>query len=327
MKNTTQGSNRRPKQPTRKTGASRTGSRVILCAVADDEHLQDVIATGRAMQRTGNFRALFVHVAAPAVRLRVPLGFAAGAGSPAEAALPLSGKVDDLSEQAHDAGVKLLQRAGGEEDESIVLAGDPVAEIKKLAAAHDAALVVVSSRRRGMLSNVLDSSVSGALSRRGPCPVLIARSNTPPCGSGPVVCGIDPADEHPIEPAVRAAELALAMDRRLILVHVLPGERLLPAEAGPVLTPILLTPSARQRQHAQRVLDAVSQLPERSLENVVVDGGSVAAELDRFAARRRAELLVVGCQGGGVVRRVLEGSVSLELLRNGQRPLVIVPHG
>ena len=206
-----------------------------------------------------------------------------------------------------------------------MLVGEPAAEINRLAAAHDVALVVVGSHRKGAFTTALSGSVSHALARSGARPVLIARSRTVPCGGAPVVCGIRVDDEHATETAIRAGELAVALDCPLILVYVLPGERLLPPAAGPALTPVVLRPSPRQRQHALDVLDAISELSERSIENVVVDGSSVAAELDSFAASRRADLLVVGCRGAGFLRRTLEGSVSRDLIRNGQQPLVIVP--
>lgn len=298
--------------------------RVALCAVADDDHLQDVVATGRALQRSVGWWPLFVHVATPAVRLRVPVGFAAGPGSAGEGALPLDSTVDDLAEHARDAGVELLQRAGIAETESVVVVGDPVAEINRLVCEHEAALVVVGSHRRGGLASAVSGSVSQELSRRGACPVLIARSSALPSGGGPIVCGIDAADERTIEPAVRAGKLALSMNRSLILVHVAVAERRA-LGAAPVRAPSLLKPTARQQAHARRVLDAVSGLPRESIETVAVEGTSIAVALDQFAAERRADLLVVGCRGSGVVRRTLEGSVSLDLLRNGRRPLVIVP--
>jgi nucleotide-binding universal stress UspA family protein len=323
MTNTPQDRMARPQQAGG-TARESTAPRVVLCAVRDDDHLQDVVATGRALGRAG-FEALFVHVAAPAVRLRSPLGFAGAGGSPAAGTLPLGSGVDDLGDHAREAGIELLRRAGVDEDRSIVVVGEPVAELNRLAAAHDAALVVVGSHRRGPLTTALSASVSHRLSRHGACPLLVARSGALPGAGGPVVCGIRVGDEHTTETAIRAAELALALDRHLILVYVLPGERLLPAAAGPVLTPAVLRPSRRQRRHASDVLDAVSELSERAVENVVVDGSSIAAELDSFAASRRADLLVVGCRGAGVLRRTLEGSVSLDLIRSGRQPLVVIP--
>jgi len=326
MTNTTQDRRERPQEAGDTARERSRVPRVVLCAVTDDDHLQDVVATGRALQASGAFAARFVHVAAPAVHLRAPLGFAGVGGSPAAGPHPLGSSLDELGDHAREAGIELLQRAGVEEDGSIVVVGEPVAELNRLAAAHDAALVVVGSHRRGgALTTALGGSVSHRLSRTGACPVLVARGGALPGAGGPVVCGIRVGDEHATDAAIRAGELAVALGGRLILVYVLPGERLLPAAAGPALTPAVLRPSRRQRQHAREVLDAVSELSERSVDNVVVDGSSIAADLDSFAASRRADLLVVGCRGAGVLRRTLEGSVSRDLIRSGRQPLVVVP--
>lgn len=297
--------------------------RTVLCAVADDDHLQHVVAAGRALARTGSFRARFVHVAAPAVRVQTAAGSAAGAGSSA-APLP-SSSIEELTEHARQAALDVLHDAGIDEEEAVIVVGDPVTEINRLAAEHDAALIVAGSDRRGALASAIVGNVSRKLARTGACPVLFARGNLLPGVGGPVVCGIDLDDEQAIRPAVHAAELALLMNRSLVLVHVLTDAPLVPGAAGPVLTPTVLKPTRRQRDYARRVLDAVRLLPEESIENVILEGGSVASELDRFAASRRADLLVVGSGAGRAVQRALQGSVSLELLRNGRRPLVIVP--
>lgn len=202
MNNTTQDRTKRPQRTGNTTRAESRAAQVVLCAVTDDDPLQDVVATGRALERTGRFQALFVHVATPTVRLRVPLGFAAAGGSPGASTLPLGSSLDDLGDHAREAGIDLLQRAGVEEDRPIVVVGEPVAEIDRLAAAHDAALVVVGSHRRGLVTTALSGSVSHALSRNGTCPVLIARSRALPCGGGPVVCGIRVDDDHATETAI-----------------------------------------------------------------------------------------------------------------------------
>ena len=189
MRNTTQDRKQRPRPTAAAARKERAAPQIVLCAVTDDDHLQDVVATGRALERTDSFQARFVHVAAPAVRLRVPLGFAAGDTSPG-AAPPLGSSLDDLGDRARDAGLELLQRAGIEADQSIVVVGEPAAEINRLAAAHDAALVVVGSHRKGAFTTALSGSVSHALARSGACPVLIARGRAVPCGGAPVVCGI-----------------------------------------------------------------------------------------------------------------------------------------
>lgn len=304
------------------------GRRIVLCAVADDDHLQNVVAAGRALALTASFRVLFVHVAAPAVRLRTPAGFAGEGGSHASELAPPSSNIGDLREQARRAGRDLVRGAGIAEEESIVAAGEPVVEINRLAVEHGAALVVVGSHGRGSISSALVSSVSRKLARDGACPVFVARSRVLPCQGGPVVCGIDVHDDdgHATGPAVHAARLARLMDRPLVLVHVLVADQRLRRAAETMLAPVALKPTQRQRSHGERVRDAAG-LPRQSLENIVLEGASVASALDRFAAGRRADLLVVGCRPRGIVERALEGGALTDLLRNGRQPLVIVPPG
>ena len=123
MRTTPQDIRKRPRPTTAPTRKERAARQIILCAVRDDDHLQDVVATGRALERTGSFQVRFVHVAAPAVRLRVPVGFAAGDASPA-GTLPLGSSLGELAEHARDAGLALLERAGIDANQAIVLVGE-----------------------------------------------------------------------------------------------------------------------------------------------------------------------------------------------------------
>lgn len=53
--------------------------------------------------------------------------------------------------------------------------------------------------------------------------------------------------------------------------------------------------------------------------------GDPVHELQRLADETRPELLVLGSRGLGAVRTALQGSVSLDLVRNGERPVLVVP--
>ena len=303
----------------------RTVPPLILCAIADDDRHQDVVATGRALAASGAFQALFVHVTEPAVAPPTALGFAAGSGSLPTTPYPPAVSFDELVALSRDTGIRLLQDAGIEPEESVVVTGEPCAELNRLAKERDAALVVVGTCRHGAVASALLGSVSRAMMREGERPVLIARSTLLPSLGGPVVCGVDVTGDRALRPVERAAQLATAMRRSLVLVHVLTGERLA-AATWPVAAKLTLEPTDRERIKARRSLEALARrLPSERVETVVVDGPSVAGRLEAFAAARRADLLVVGCRGSGVLRRALEGSVSFDLLREGRRPLVVVP--
>lgn len=84
--------------------------------------------------------------------------------------------------------------------------------------------------------------------------------------------------------------------------------------------------SDTQRRRARRALENLARgLPASDVECVVIAGMPRAARPDDFAAARRADLLVVGNGRKGFVRSAFEGSVSLDLVRRGSRPLVVVP--
>lgn len=297
----------------------------ILCAVTDDDRLQDVVTSGRAIAAGTRSRALFVHVAEPAVAWPAPFGHGAGAAAPGLPPDPLSGTFAEISQDARESGHRLLADAGVSSDEAVVVSGNPVNELNRLAVEHDALLIVAGTHRRGLLSRAVLGSTSRALARHGACPVLIARSTVVPSTGGPVVCGVDAADPDGSRAAQHAARLAAAMQRSLVLVHVICPERPV-VVAGPVAAPITVAPTGLEKGKAERALKAVARrLDGDDIESVVVAGRSPAERLDEFATGRRADLLVVGSSGRRGVRAVLDGSTSLDLLRRGQRPLVIVP--
>lgn len=297
---------------------------ILLCAVADDDHAEDVVTTARALAGTGDFRAHFVHVAEPHQAPPAPLVLAPG--GPSAVALPPP-DLHEPAEAARERGAQLLRDAGIADDEATVVAGDAAAEIERLAGELGATLIVIGTHRRGALSGALAGSVGRALLHAGSHPVLIAREAVVPSLGGPVVCAVDLADERCLRAARLAASLASLMDRPLVLVSVVTTERIAPA-VGPVPTPVTLEPSDDRHAAAERDLRAIAQrLPADVAECVSIDGTPPCPRIEEFAAGRRADLLVVGSSGKGFLRRAFEGSVSHELSRTGSRPLVVVPLG
>lgn len=68
-----------------------------------------------------------------------------------------------------------LGRATGIDVQFLVWTGDPAESILAAAASESADLVVVGSHGRGRLGRLLLGSVSEAVTRRAPCPVLVVR--------------------------------------------------------------------------------------------------------------------------------------------------------
>jgi nucleotide-binding universal stress UspA family protein len=241
-------------------------SRTILCAIADDDRLQDVVDTGRVMAATGRLRPVFVHVGRAAALAPAPVGFGVGEGAAATAHVPQS-----PADQAREVGAALVEAAGLWDDPAIVATGDPVTELERIGSERDAALVVAGTHGRGLLAGVLHGSVSRGLARTGSRPVLLVRREAVPGLGGPVVCAVDLATKHHVATAAHAARLAEWTERPLVLVHVLrmdlapvaggPGRRARPARA--------LGPRAEAAREALEALAA--GLPAEDVECAVLD--------------------------------------------------------
>jgi nucleotide-binding universal stress UspA family protein len=257
----------------------------VLCAITDDDRRDDVIATGRALHREGGYRLLFAHVATSPA---TPHG-ALASGPPA----PYRGQAWRFVEEC---------RLG--EHEATVVRGDPAAELVRLGRDREAAAIVIGTRGRGLLSGVVLGRVCRAVVSAAGRPVLITRPGTAPLRGGPVVCALDPAQEDPLASVERAAELAARAGRRLVLVH---------AQAADGTTPL------------ERLRDIGERLPVDDVECLVLDATPHGTTLEAFAARRGADVLVVGSRGGGVVHRRTAGGRSHDAIRRGRTPVLVVP--
>jgi nucleotide-binding universal stress UspA family protein len=64
--------------------------------------------------------------------------------------------------------------------------------------------------------------------------------------------------------------------------------------------------------------------PESGLR--IIEGGSVGEAIIKTAAEEKASLICMGAQGKGLIESMLLGSVSTEVLRQGQTDLLIIRH-
>ncbi|GAB5535039.1 MAG: universal stress protein [Rubricoccaceae bacterium] len=183
--------------------------------------------------------------------------------------------------------------------------------------------------RRGVLG-----SVTEAVLRRAPCPVLTVRPLDaevsdrawPPSR---VLLAVDPAfDSDPdapptVAPAMRwAAQLAAAYRASLDLLYVTPP------------TPLTSFGSDRATQERTRLRSALGRLGTALCDEVNTDlrvdvdvrVGAPADTIRTVAAENGTHLVVAGTHGWQGVKRAVLGSVAESVLRTAECPVLIVPN-
>jgi nucleotide-binding universal stress UspA family protein len=118
--------------------------------------------------------------------------------------------------------------------------------------------------------------------------------------------------------ALVAAELAVALDRRLVLVHAVDDPPPFPYGDARV----------RERGRRRAIEDGMRMLEPVAVEldaDAKVALGDPAVAIDDAGYEENAELLVVGSRGHTGLAAALVGSVSQRLASAAARPVVIVP--
>lgn len=122
----------------------------------------------------------------------------------------------------------------------------------------------------------------------------------------------------------RTAQLPLAADASVTLLHVLPGGM------GPALLPDTDAESEAQRGLALAAAELSTHLPASVAVSTTLVYGTAFVEIIRRAREERAELAVVGRHGYRVFADALIGSTAERVFRKGDVPALIVagpPHG
>jgi nucleotide-binding universal stress UspA family protein len=196
--------------------------------------------------------------------------------------------------------------------------GNPAPQL--LNGSADARLLVLGSRGHGGFGSLLLGSVSQRVATHAKCSVVVVRGRGAEA-EGPVVAGVDdsPAAADVLDTAFEAA--AARGSGLTIVRSYLPPLPLWMARvpAGDLPTP---TADAEERARVDELLAPWREKYPDVPVGVVVTHQGIAAVL--VAASARAQLVIVGSRGRGVVSGTLLGSTGLQLLHHAECPVYIV---
>ncbi|MCU7729418.1 universal stress protein [Actinoplanes sp. KI2] len=204
------------------------------------------------------------------------------------------------------------------EVESDPVIGHPVARL--LAETEHGQLTVLGSRGRGGFASLLLGSVSQRVATHAPTSVVVVRGRGD-VTEGPVVAGVD---DSPIADAVLATAFDAAAGRRCGLEIVRSYLPVVPLWMDKKADADAASPEADRQELAKlqaQLAPWQEKHPDVPLEVLLTHHG-IAGEL--VAASHRAQLVVVGSRGHGVIAGTMLGSTGLQLLHHADCPVYIV---
>lgn len=217
----------------------------------------------------------------------------------------------------------------GEEDEVRLVDGSPSQRLLATVSEDGAELLVVGTRGRGSIRSAVFGSVSRTLATEATCPVVVLPPQAwPPArdddGNASIVCGVDGSD-HSLSAAKVAADFAVRMGFRLILMHALAGLDSYLAYPGARET--APGPSAQPDTRERLARDIVDAAVAAVGGNAVgmVEAGLPWDALESVASREDGRLLVIAARGLSAARAAAFGSVLTNLATSARLPVVILP--
>jgi nucleotide-binding universal stress UspA family protein len=189
-----------------------------------------------------------------------------------------------------------------------------------LAESGQADLIVLGSRGHGGFGGLLLGSVSQRVAMHARCPVVVVRGRGD-VADGPVIVGVDdsPSADLVLETAFAAAA---ARGCRLELVRAyLPAVP--PGVAYELLADVDLpeVTAAEEDRMAEQVAPWRAKYPGVPVRVLLTREGAARILVQ---ASKRAQLIVVGSRGRGVIAGTLLGSTGLQLLHHADCPVHLV---
>ena len=210
--------------------------------------------------------------------------------------------------------------------EAHVVEGDPREALVRAAEDWPADLVVVGARGLSVMAGLLLGSVSLAVARHAPCPVLVVKSGARRLRH--ILVAIDGS-----EPAQAAVKFVarLPLDPTLLVQVLGVVERPRFPSAAPVAVTGHLRAAVEQllaeRMTSlglalEQAVDAFGPRAPSVERRIAV--GDPTDQIVRAADTADTDLVVVGARGLGALKRLLLGSVSEAVLRSAERSVLIV---
>jgi len=194
--------------------------------------------------------------------------------------------------------------------------GRPSAEIAKKARDRNAQLIVMGLVHHGLVDRLLDGDTALEVVRQSRTPVLLASASLKTLATR-AVFAVDFSAQ-----SIQAARVGLRI--------LSDGSEVILAHVAPMLT-VFDGTGIWEEEYEQAATKELGKFAEAlsapagiRVEQVMLRGSPAWALLS-LSDRTKADLIVAGTRGAGLMQRLLLGSVATRLMRHSTRSLLIVP--
>ena len=293
--------------------------RQIICPVDFSETSVRALAYAAAVARWYDAQLTVLHVVPTFEPMQTP----GDIGDPIRVVTPMPREqvIEEMSRSLNLADLSPRATAVAEP-------GDPQATIIDQALSKKADLIVMGTHGRRGFKRFLLGSVTEAVLREGPCPVLTvplhASAALPRAVTFKrILCPID-FSPSALQALGFALDLARQADGRVTLLHIVEW---LAEEDLPSSTPFNV-PEYRRHMGSgaqERLRSLVADESRTWVEiNDVVEFGRAHREILRVAEQKPADLIVMGAQGRGGIDLALFGSTTQQVVRGAACPVLTV---
>jgi nucleotide-binding universal stress UspA family protein len=294
--------------------------RRILCPVDFSESSDRALAYAGALARWYDAQLTVLHV----VPSFEPMQVRGGLGEPVRLLTPLP-REQVLAEMSESLNLAALSPRAT----PLAEAGDPRSTIIDQALATKADLIVMGTHGRRGFKRLLLGSVTEAVLREAPGPVLTVPPHASARASEAVtfkriLCPIDFSPSS-LQALGFALNLARQADGRVTLLHVVEwlAEEDLPRASAHFDVPEYRSYMASDARERLRALVAHESRTWVDISDVV-EFGRAHREILRAAEGKPADLIVMGAQGRGGIGLTLFGSTTQQVVRGAACPVLTV---
>ncbi len=234
----------------------------------------------------------------------------------------INSSLEEMAQENLDEQTEMIKTSGGEITGAHLIKEPSAEAIVDLASEIDADLIVMGSRGKGLAKRILLGSVSEGVVHHAHVPVLLLRGGEAAWPPVRVVVGEDTSED-----ARRAAELAIRLsglyEAEVLLAHVVSVQWMVVkarAQGINMVDDLMLQAQEHLDVQAKELEGVTGVLPHT---RAVMGYASLA--LSQIAEENQQTLTVVGSRGLNAVKRAMLGSVSSNVIRSVESPVLVVP--